>query len=94
MMPIERGCVVQSIAGRDAGGFFVVLDVEGGFATIADGRLRKLEKPKRKRQKHLRRTNTVVNVAELTNDSQIRRSLSAVGPAKACGEGEPASQGR
>lgn len=58
MMTIEKGSVVRSIAGHDADRFYVVLEMEGDFAFIADGKERKLEKPKRKRKKHLRGTNT------------------------------------
>ncbi len=53
---IDRGCVVTSVAGRDEGREFVVLDLtkDGQYAVIADGKLRKVEKPKTKKLKHLR----------------------------------------
>lgn len=50
---IEPGRVVLSRAGRDRGRALVVLSVEGEYATLADGRLRTVEKPKRKKMKHL-----------------------------------------
>lgn len=31
-MEITRGLVVRALAGRDMGGFFVVLSVDGGYA--------------------------------------------------------------
>ena len=34
-MEITRGLVVRALAGRDMGGFFVVLSVDGGYAEIA-----------------------------------------------------------
>jgi len=53
--PITTGAVVLSMAGRDAGRLFIVLDApDEQYALIADGDLRKVEKPKRKKQKHLR----------------------------------------
>lgn len=52
-MEISRACVVRSKAGRDKGGLFYVLKVQGDFALIADGRRRRVEAPKRKRLKHL-----------------------------------------
>lgn len=52
--PIVPGSVVRSKAGRDEGRYFIVLSIEDGeFARVADGDLRKAEKPKRKRIKHL-----------------------------------------
>jgi len=53
-IPIEAGRAVLSKAGRDAGRQFVTLRVEGDFAYVADGKLRKVEKPKKKKRMHLR----------------------------------------
>ena len=53
--PIAAGCVVRSKAGRDEGRYFIVLSLEGEeFAYVADGKLRKVEKPKKKKRMHLR----------------------------------------
>ena len=54
--PIEPGRVVLSTAGRDAGRRFVVIACEGDYAFIADGALRQLSKPKRKKLRHLKPT--------------------------------------
>lgn len=75
MMTIEKGSVVRSVAGHDADRFYVVLAVEGDFAFIADGKERRLEKPKRKRKKHLRGTNTRLDVSSLTTDRKLREAL-------------------
>lgn len=51
---VETGRVVRSKAGRDEGKYFVVIALDGDeFALVADGDLRGVEKPKRKRLKHL-----------------------------------------
>ena len=51
---LTQGCVVRSKAGRDEGRYFIVLSLDGDdFAYVADGDLRKVEKPKLKRVKHL-----------------------------------------
>ena len=42
-----------SLSGRDKGKYFFVVDTAGEYVMIADGRYRKLEHPKRKKQKHL-----------------------------------------
>ena len=50
----EEGRIVQSIQGRDAKAYFVILNqLEDGFVAIADGDRHKLSHPKRKKTKHL-----------------------------------------
>ncbi len=53
-LPIEPGRAVLSRQGRDAGRRFVVLQTDGAFALVADGDLRKVEKPKKKKHMHIR----------------------------------------
>ena len=51
-MDIVKGSVGRAKAGRDKDSYFVVLDVLDKFALIADGKSRKLEKPKKKNLNH------------------------------------------
>ena len=44
---IAAGMVVKSMAGHDSGSYYAVMRVENGFAYIADGKLRKVERPKK-----------------------------------------------
>ncbi len=48
------GDIVLSLAGHDKGKYFVIVSVEGIFACIANGKLHKAEKPKKKKIKHLK----------------------------------------
>ena len=49
------GRVAVATAGRDKGRRFAVIGTEGTeYVLLADGRLRKAEKPKRKKLKHVR----------------------------------------
>ena len=83
--PIAPGCVVRSKAGRDEGRYFIVLSLEGEeFAQVADGDLRKVEKPKRKRAKHLYVTEELVSslqkklmAGERVENHELRKSLEA-----------------
>ncbi len=51
---MEPGRVVLSKAGRDRGRAMVILSLDGEeYALVADGDLRTIEKPKRKKFKHL-----------------------------------------
>ena len=53
-IPIEPGRVVMSRAGRDAGrGLLVLAMADAEHALVADGRLRTVVKPKRKKLRHL-----------------------------------------
>jgi ribosomal protein L14E/L6E/L27E len=48
-----RGLFAESRAGHDKGQIYVIVGEEGGYAYLADGRLKRVEKPKRKNIKHL-----------------------------------------
>ena len=50
-MEIGIGSVVISKAGRDKGDNFIVLSLDGEFAMLANGDLRKVDKPKKKKLK-------------------------------------------
>lgn len=77
------GKVVHSKSGRDKGRYFIVIGIiDTEYVYIADGDLRKIEKPKRKKVKHLSFTNLVANDvrdAILSNskisNSKIRKFL-------------------
>ena len=74
--------VVIPQAGRDAGELFYVIGIDGEFLLLADGKHRTLEKPKRKKRRHVNkvlRSETRV-AAKLRNgdkvlNSELRRDL-------------------
>ena len=70
-----EGRVVYSAAGHDKNRFYMVVKCEGDAIYIADGKRRKLEKPKRKNPIHLRRTNTVLDPLAITTDKKLRNAL-------------------
>ena len=85
-MDISKSDIIESLAGRDKGKFFYVIDTEDNFVLIADGKGRKLENPKRKKLKHVRRvsrTETRVAMKILNGDkvlnSELRRDLATFG---------------
>lgn len=81
-MEISEGSIVRSIAGRDKGGLFIVLSREGEYVFLANGELRKVDRPKRKKLKHIQGTNSVSEfvqnkigtVGKVTN-SEVRKAL-------------------
>jgi len=46
--------IVISINGRDAGKRFIVQSTENGYSQIVNGKNRRIETPKRKKNKHLK----------------------------------------
>lgn len=81
---LQKGCVVRSVAGHDKDRFYVVLDVEKGAASIADGRVRMLAKPKRKNIRHVRVTNTVLNLSAEITDKKLRTLLKPFYQGESC----------
>lgn len=75
-MEITKGLVVKSKAGRDKGNFFVVLEFDGKYASICDGKRRLLENPKRKKEKHLSITNSKLDQNSMGSNREIRKALS------------------
>lgn len=72
-MEFTTGQIVFSKSGHDKGGAFIVIALEEEYLYIADGKRRTLEKPKRKKIKHVQKTNYVdIELKErLENRSQI-----------------------
>ena len=48
-----RADVAISLNGRDKGGRFLVVGTEDGYTMLADGKGRRIDKPKRKKNKHV-----------------------------------------
>lgn len=74
-MQIVRGTVVRSSAGHDKGDFQVILDCDDVYAVVCDGKHRPLGKTKKKKIKHLKITNTVVDEKSLLTNKLIRKVL-------------------
>ena len=83
-LPIVVGSVVISKAGRDQGRAFLVMEeVDADFVMIANGALRKLDRLKKKRRKHLKPTGRVVEAlrdrlasGQSVQDHELRAWLS------------------
>lgn len=77
-MDIVRGMVVKSSAGRDKNNFFVVTSFDGKYARICDGKIRPLERTKRKKFKHLKLTKMKLEESSMATNREIRRTLGAL----------------
>ena len=81
-MDINKYQIVSSLAGRDKGRLFIVMETEPNFVYLVDGKLRKLETPKKKRRKHVafaglpgERILTKLTAGDKVLNSEIRRAL-------------------
>ena len=72
---VAIGQVVRALAGHDSGGFYVVLALRDDRVYLADGRQRKLAKPKAKNVKHIQKTNTVLVLDDCKTDKRLRELL-------------------
>lgn len=92
-MNYKIGDIVMSVAGHDKGFYYVVLEVDGEFVLVANGKTRLIDKPKRKKAKHviykgsidkssaenlLQRVNEFSSAAK-TGDSSLVKCLKALG---------------
>jgi ribosomal protein L14E/L6E/L27E len=74
--------MARSLAGHDKGEFFVILKEIEEYVFLADGKLRTMDKPKRKKKKHIQiihedgeqRRKGLIQGNDLT-DSEIRKSI-------------------
>lgn len=72
---LQKGSIVRVIAGHDKHRFYVVLDADLNEVLLADGKVRPLEKPKRKNQKHVQVTQSALNLSEITSNKRLRKEL-------------------
>ena len=78
--------VVKSTAGRDQGKLFYVIGTDPVYLTLANGKDRTLEKPKRKKRKHIQKVlRSETRVADKLRrgdkvlNSELRRDLAYLG---------------
>ena len=82
-LPVGIGSIVQSKAGRDQGRLFLVVEeVDDDFVMIANGELRRMDRLKKKRRKHLKPTGATVpalrerlSAGEPVQDHELRAWL-------------------
>ena len=77
-MNLERGTVVKSLNGRDKNKYFCVLDKQGDYVLYCDGCVRRLEKPKRKKIKHVQVTRVKLQTEILQVNKHIKKALTGL----------------
>ena len=93
-MEVDKSSLVVSKAGRDQGQLFYVIDADEQYVYLADGTSRKLEKPKRKKRKHVEQVpRTESRIAEKIRNgekvlnSELRKELASFGQKQSQNQG-------
>lgn len=93
-MEVDKSSLVVSKAGRDQGQLFYVIDADEQYVYLADGKSRKLEKPKRKKRKHIEQIpRTESRIAEKIRNgekvlnSELRKELASFGQKQSQNQG-------
>ncbi len=70
------GQVVRSVNGRDKGRVQMVIELlDDSHVLVVDGKRRKLKNQKKKKIKHLQKSNTVLVVDDSLTDNKTRKML-------------------
>lgn len=77
-MNLEKGMVIKSLCGRDKNKYFCVLDKQGDYVLYCNGCVRKLEKPKRKKIKHVEVTRVKLQTEILQVNKHIKKALTSL----------------
>ena len=78
----DVGRVAVSLSGHDAGRLYLVVGEENDLLLLANGKQRRLDSPKRKKRKHIRRLSEDLRTdpGQMT-DRRLRKRLNAVSEA-------------
>ena len=93
-MEIDRSSLIVSKAGRDKGQLFFVIDADEQYVYLADGKGRRLESPKRKKRRHVRklplypsRVAEKIRNGEKVLNSELRKELASLGQKQSQNQG-------
>lgn len=77
-----QGRIVRSKAGRDKGELMIILSNNEDYAYVANGNLRRVDRPKKKKLKHLQLTGFVseqiasrLEAGDAVENHQVRKAL-------------------
>ena len=88
MIEYKIGEMVKSLAGHDKDSYYMIIGKEGEILLLADGRLKTIEKPKKKKMKHVQlvhsKTDAIGNMkisiitVNYNNAEGLKRTLDSV----------------
>ena len=68
------GMLARSAAGHDEGKMYVIIAEDAAYVYLVDGKVRTLDKPKKKKYRHIQIIKTNNDIRDI-NDAGIRRIL-------------------
>ena len=74
---LQRGSVVTAAAGKEKGRLLAVLEANADGLLLADGRKRRIERPKRKNPRHVAETGEILDETAMATNRELRRALTA-----------------
>ncbi len=74
MSKFKKGMLAKSTAGHDSGNVYIIVETDAHYVYLADGKIRTLDRPKRKKRKHVQPILKVYNVSK-ADDTAIKRIL-------------------
>ena len=82
MVKAEKGMLARSLAGHDQNRLYIIIRAEEEYVWLADGRLRTLEKPKKKKRKHVQihhkipePVNSILKSEKTLRDEEIKQAI-------------------
>lgn len=82
MYDLTPGQLVRSSQGRDRGQWMVIIKVlDNSYVLLCDGKIRKIEKPKKKKIKHISKTNIIFDdlqnkiTQNIISNADIRKKI-------------------
>ena len=97
-MEIAKANLVQATAGREKGKTFFVLETDGEYLLLADGKSRRAEAPKRKKRKHVSfleqgggRVAEKILANEKVTNSELRKAIAAAAGSAEAESGDQAA---
>ena len=76
-MELQTGMLVESRAGHDKGSLYVIMDKDDKFVYVCDGKVRTVDHPKRKKEKHVAKVGNVPELFEkrTVSNEDIKRVI-------------------
>lgn len=68
------GMLARSAAGHDKGKIYVIIAADGAYVYLVDGKVKTLDKPKKKKQKHIQIIKVRHDIRDI-DDAKVRRIL-------------------
>ena len=77
-MMLEIGSIVKSMAGKDKDSYFCVVELIDSYCFLRDGKIHKLDNPKRKSFKHVIKTPYKLQSEALQVNKHLKKAIDSL----------------